>query len=99
MSAVKVRHPAAGAGSDGEIPAWLRDTAFSEDERSLYFRAARRSGLEVTHWARQVLNRTAREMLDMEEGEPAGARLAAKRPPGARNRPASRASHPKARLP
>lgn len=40
---------------------WLKDFHPSEEENALYAKAARRSGLETAHWARQVLNAAVRE--------------------------------------
>jgi hypothetical protein len=42
------------------IPDWLAGHDFSDQERRIYSKAAHRMGMEVGHWARQVLNRAAR---------------------------------------
>jgi len=57
----------AGRKREAAVPAWLESTAFSEEEIETYLDAADRCGLEVTHWARQMLNAAAREILDMED--------------------------------
>jgi hypothetical protein len=41
------------------LPDWLAGPDFSDEERRHYARAARRMGMEIGHWARQVLNRAA----------------------------------------
>jgi hypothetical protein len=50
-----------------EVPAWLQDPAFAEDEVRLYLWAASRCGLEVSHWARNTLNAAARAILEIDE--------------------------------
>ena len=46
---------------------WLESATFSEDEVETYQDAAHRCGLEVSHWARQMLNAAAREILDLDD--------------------------------
>jgi hypothetical protein len=59
------------AGHNGQaLPAWLRAEAFSEEEIELYLDAAGRCGLEVSHWARQMLNAAAREILELDDSIP-----------------------------
>lgn len=41
------------------VPDWLAGPDFSDEERRHYARAARRMGMEIGHWARQVLNGAA----------------------------------------
>lgn len=49
------------------VPAWLESEAFTEEEVAAYQDAAQRCGLEVSHWARQMLNAAAREILGLED--------------------------------
>ena len=48
-------------------PEWLESDTFSEEEVETYQDAAHRCGLEVSHWARQMLNAAAREILDLDD--------------------------------
>lgn len=45
------------------VPVWLSELRLSARENLDYVEAARRAGLEVHHWVRQVLNRAAQEVL------------------------------------
>ena len=53
--------------SDGreDLPTWLASDAFTDEEVERYRNAAHRCGLQVSHWARQMLNAAAREVLDL----------------------------------
>ena len=53
---------------------WLDANHFSNEERDRYVKAARRCGLEVSHWARQTLNAAAHEILDLGSNGSAGKR-------------------------
>jgi hypothetical protein len=52
---------------DPRLPAWLASEPFSEEEAEQYLDAAHRCGLDVSHWARQMLNAAAREILDLDD--------------------------------
>ena len=77
-----------GPARPATVPSWLSHADFSEDERMLYIEAAERSGLEVAHWARQVLNVAAREILAPAEQEPRG-------PTGASSQNRRSSGHPR----
>lgn len=49
------------------IPDWLLNSELADEEIRLYLMAARRCGLEVSHWARSTLNAAARAILDIDE--------------------------------
>ena len=51
---------------DPRLPVWLESEPFSEAEAEQYLDAAHRCGLDVSHWARQMLNAAAREILDLD---------------------------------
>jgi hypothetical protein len=62
----KVKAPpvlASPAALGAELPGWLQDFGFSDQERAAYRGAADRLGLEVGHWARHILNRAAHCVL------------------------------------
>jgi hypothetical protein len=50
-----------------QLPEWLHDASFSNEEVRLYLWAAARCGLDVSHWARSTLNAAARAVLDIDE--------------------------------
>jgi len=56
---------------EGAVPEWLESATFSEEEVEAYQDAAHRCGLEVSHWARQMLNAAAREILELDDSAPA----------------------------
>lgn len=49
---------------------WLAEFHQTPQEQALYEGAARRTGLEIVHWARQTLNRAARSILDEDVSSP-----------------------------
>ena len=55
---------------DPRLPVWLESEPFSEEEVEQYLDAAHRCGLDVSHWARQMLNAAAREILDLDDPGP-----------------------------
>jgi hypothetical protein len=50
-------------GRSPRLPRWLQDPSLSDRETTAYREAARCLGLEVGHWARQVLNNAAQSAL------------------------------------
>ena len=55
---------------DPRLPGWLETESFSDEEVEQYLDAAHRCGLDVSHWARQMLNAAAREILDLDDPRP-----------------------------
>ena len=53
----------------GQLPAWLQDASFADEEVRLYLWAAARCGLDVSHWARNTLNAAARAILEIEDDQ------------------------------
>lgn len=50
-------------GGGPKLPRWLQDPSLSARETTAYREAAQCLGLEVGHWARQVLNKAAHGVL------------------------------------
>jgi hypothetical protein len=50
-------------GSAPPVPGWLVNGPFTDHDRKVYLAAAQRLGLDVTHWAKQILSRAVRGPL------------------------------------
>jgi hypothetical protein len=50
-----------------EIPDWLLQGDFADEEIRNYVWAATRCGLELAHWARSTLNAAAKAILEIDE--------------------------------